>query len=183
MPGNRAGADEEERVPHIIRHYVRWVDRSNRFIGRFAMYFVLVMMIGFLYSAFVRVAFNVYINWMMESAQFLLSAYYLLGGGYSMQIDAHVRMDLFYSRWSPRTRAMMDMVTIWMVIAFLVFLLLGGISSTEYAIINNQRNYTAWAPPLAPIKLIMTFGIFMMLLQSIATFFRDLATACGKEIE
>ena len=31
-------------------------------------------------------------------AQFLLAAYYLLGGAYSMQLDAHVRMDLLYSR-------------------------------------------------------------------------------------
>ena len=89
-------------MPGIIKLYVRWVDRVNRFIGRFAMYFVLVMMAGFLYSTIMRMAFNVYINWMMESAQFLLSAYYLLGGGYSMQLDAHVRMDLLYSRWSPR---------------------------------------------------------------------------------
>ncbi|GAA0217138.1 TRAP transporter small permease subunit [Castellaniella daejeonensis] len=170
-------------MPGIIKLYVRWVDRVNRFIGRFAMYFVLVMMAGFLYSTIMRMAFNVYINWMMESAQFLLSAYYLLGGGYSMQLDAHVRMDLLYSRWSPRTRACMDAITIWLVIVFLAFLLLGGISSTEYALVNDQRNYTAWAPPLAPIKIIMTFGIFMMLLQTLATFFRDLATAIGKPIE
>ncbi len=170
-------------MPAAIKLYVRWVDRINRFIGRFAMYFVLVMMIGFLYAAFVRVAFHLYINWMMESAQFLLSAYYLLGGGYSMQLHSHVRMDLFYSRWSPRTRAWVDTFTIWLVVVFLVILLLGGISSSEYAVVNDQRNYTAWAPPLAPIKIIMTFGILMMLLQTIATFFRDLATAIGKEIE
>jgi ABC-type phosphate transport system permease subunit len=77
----------------------------------------------------------------------------------------------------------MDAITIWLVIVFLAFLLLGGISSTEYALVNDQRNYTAWAPPLAPIKIIMTFGIFMMLLQTLATFFRDLATAIGKPIE
>ncbi|WP_322996307.1 TRAP transporter small permease subunit [Castellaniella sp.] len=170
-------------MPHVIKLYVRWVDRINRVIGRFSMYFVLVMMVGFLYSAFMRMAFDIYFNWMMESAQFLLSAYYLLGGGYSMQIHAHVRMDLLYSRWSARTRACVDMVTIWLVVVFLVFLLLGGISSSEYALVNDQRNYTAWAPPMAPIKIIMTFGIFMMLLQTLATFFRDLATAIGKSIE
>lgn len=166
-----------------IRTYVRWVDKVNRIIGRFAMYFVLVMMVGFLYSAIVRSVFNIHINWLMEAAQFLLSAYYLLGGGYSMQLDSHVRMDLFYSRWSPKMRATVDAFTIWLVIIFLVILLMGGISSTEYAIVNDQRNYTAWAPPMAPIKFIMTFGIFMMLLQTIATFFRDLATARGETIE
>ena len=44
-------------------------------------------------------------------AQFMLTAYYILGGGYSMQIDAHVRMDVFYSRWSPRKQALADALT------------------------------------------------------------------------
>jgi hypothetical protein len=36
---------------------------------------------------------------------------------------------------------------------------------------------------MAPIKIIMTVGIVLMLLQSIAIFFRDLAKATGREIE
>ena len=42
------------------------------------------------------------LNWSIEMAQFVLSAYYLLGGAYSMQLDSHVRMDLLYGRLSPR---------------------------------------------------------------------------------
>ena len=35
---------------------------------------------------------------------------------------------------------------------------------------------------MAPIKIIMTFGVFLMLLQASVTFLRDLAAACGKEL-
>jgi TRAP-type mannitol/chloroaromatic compound transport system permease small subunit len=63
-----------------------------------------------------------------------------------------------------------------------VFLLVGGISSTEYAITYGQTNYSSWAPPLAPIKIIMTIGITLMLLQVIAVFFRDLAVARGEPL-
>ena len=63
---------------------------------------------------------------------------------------------------------------------YLFFLLYGGISSTQYAIQYGQKNYSAWAPPMAPIKIVMTFGIAMMLLQVLATFFKDIEKAKGE---
>ena len=62
------------------------------------------------------------------------------------------------------------------------FLLFGGISSIEYALEYGQTNYTPWSPPLAPIKIIMAIGIALMLLQVIATFFKDLSKARGETI-
>jgi TRAP-type mannitol/chloroaromatic compound transport system permease small subunit len=118
----------------------------------------------------------------MEMSQFMLSAYYLLGGAYSMQLDSHVRMDLFYGKLSPRRRAVTDAFTILFVLFYLGILFWGGLSSTEYSWTYNQVNYTAWAPPLWPIKAIMTLGIFLMLLQAISTFFKDVAAARGKPI-
>lgn len=147
------------------------------------MYLIYAMMAVLLYSSIMRSVFSTNLIWVMEMSQFMMSAYYLLGGAYSMQLDAHVRMDLFYCRWSPRTQNTVDAFTIWFVIIFLVFLLLGGISSTEYALVNNQRNYTAWGPQLAPIKIIMTIGVGMMLLQSIAIFFRNVAAARGEPMQ
>ena len=53
----------------------------------------------------------------------------------------------------------------------------------EYALEYGQRAATSWRPPMAPIKILMTFGIFLMLLQTIAYFFRDLARVRGRAIE
>lgn len=161
---------------------MRWVEKVGYVVGRFAMYLIYPMGALMLYSTVMRVAFGIPINWIMEMSQFLLSAYYLLGGAYSQQIDAHVRMDLFYTMMKPRTRAITDAFTIAFVVFYLVVLFLGGWSSTDYAITYAQKNYTSWAPPLWPIKVIMTTGIFLMLLQTIASFFRDVAIARGKPI-
>jgi TRAP-type mannitol/chloroaromatic compound transport system permease small subunit len=113
----------------------------------------------------------------------VLSAYYLLGGAYSMQLNGHVRMDLLYASRSPRDRAITDAITILVVIFYLVVLFLGGISATDYAITYQQKNYSSWAPLLWPIKVIMTIGIFLMLLQTISIFFKDVAAARGQPIE
>ena len=154
----------------------------NYAVGRFAMYLLYPLGGLLLLSTGMRVIFGVPINWVLEMSQFLLSAYYLLGGAYSHQLDAHVRMDLFYSMMRPRTRAITDAFTVFFVIFYLVVLFAGGWSSTDYAITYDQKNYTAWAPVLWPIKLIMTIGIFLMLLQTISSFFKDLASARGKPI-
>jgi TRAP-type mannitol/chloroaromatic compound transport system permease small subunit len=169
-------------MPKPIRTYVRCVEAVNRVIGRLVMYLIFAMMGVLLFSSGSRTFFNTSHIWIVETAQFMLAAYYLLGGGYSMQLDSHVRMDLLYSRWSPRTRALVDALTIGFLIFYLVFLLVGGISSTQYALEYGQKNYSSWAPPLAPIKIIMTIGIALMLLQASATFFKDLAAARGEPL-
>ena len=161
---------------------MRYVDLINGYVGKFTLYLIFVMMGILLFSSITRSFFNVSFLWIIEMAQFTMVAYYLLGGAYSIQLDAHVRMDVFYERWAPKKRAFWDSITSFCLIFYLVFLLYGGYSSTEYALEYNQKNYSAWGPPLAPIKIIMTFGIFLMLLQAIASFFRDLAIVKGKSI-
>jgi TRAP-type mannitol/chloroaromatic compound transport system permease small subunit len=115
-------------------------------------------------------------------AQFTLTAYYILGGAYSMQMGEHVRMDLFYGSWSDRTKAWMDAITIFFLIFYLIILLYGGIESTSYALQYGERSPTAWRPQMAPIKIIMCFGIVLMLLQAISTFFKDVAKLRGEEL-
>ncbi|MDH1210057.1 TRAP transporter small permease subunit [Pseudomonas chengduensis] len=164
-----------------IRAFVRVVDAFNRRVGRFAMYLIFAMLAVLLYSSLSKTFFTPSI-WTLESAQFLMVAYFLLGGAYSMQLDAHVRMDLAYSHWSPRTRAVVDAITVVMLIFYLVMLLIGGVSSTEYALEYQETSYSAWSPYMAPIKLVMCFGIMLMLLQAIATFFKDLYAARGETL-
>jgi TRAP-type mannitol/chloroaromatic compound transport system permease small subunit len=169
-------------MPNAIKTYVRAVDGFNRVVGRFAMYLFFVMSAVLLYATLSRVIAGIPVNWSIEMSQFLLSAYYLLGGAYTMQMEGHVRMDLIYDRLSPKRRAVTDAITILFVLFYLAVLFLGGVSATNYAIVYKQTNYSSWAPVLWPIKVVMTFGILLMLLQVISNFFKDVAAARGKPI-
>jgi TRAP-type mannitol/chloroaromatic compound transport system permease small subunit len=170
-------------MPAAIRLYVRCVDRVNGVLGFFVMYLALAMMGLLLFASVTRYVFNVPFVWIIEMAQFMMAAYYILGGGYSMQLDAHVRMDVLYERWSPRTRTVMDTVTIFFLLFYLAYMLRGGIASSAYSLKYNQVNYSAWAPPMAPIKIIMCVGIALMLLQAVAILFRDIAKLTGRELK
>jgi len=169
-------------MPGFIKAYVRYVDAVNGVLGYLVMYLTLVMMGLLLFASVTRYIFNVPFVWIIEMSQFLMAAYYILGGGYSMQQDAHVRMDVLYERWRPKTRAFMDSLTAFFLVFYLAIMIYGGISSSAYSLKYSQTNYSAWAPPMAPIKIIMTVGIALMLLQAIAIFFRDLARVTGREI-
>jgi TRAP-type mannitol/chloroaromatic compound transport system permease small subunit len=170
------------KMPKAVITFVRAVDATNKVVGKFSMYLVFAMIGILLYEPIARNLFGISSIWAVEMAQFTMAAYYLLGGGYSMLLKGHVRMDLLYGRWSDKKKATVDAITCLFLIFYLGFLLYGSYSSIEYAVMYGQKNRSAWAPYMAPIKIIMGVGVLLMLLQSVATFFKDLAKARGEKI-
>ncbi|MCC5969526.1 MAG: TRAP transporter small permease subunit [Pararhodobacter sp.] len=168
-------------MPQFLITYVRLVEKLNYGVGRIAMYALFALMGVLLWGAIARVGFHPQI-WTDEMAQFLLMGYFMLGGAYALQLGSAVRMDLLYSRWSDRTKAAVDAVTIFLLIFYLVVLLWGGIDSTQYALEYGERRRGLWRPYMAPIKIIMVFGIVLMLLQCTAFLIRDIAKLRGKDI-
>ena len=169
-------------MPKIICLYVNLIDWLCIKIGRLTMYTVFVMMFILVLSFVTRNIINIPLMWIIEMAQFTITGYYLLGGGYSMIMGDHVRMDLVYSRLSEHNKAKMDAFTSFFLVFYLVTLFYGSITSLTYTLETKQRLFTAWAPYVWPIKTIMLIGILLMLLQSISMFFKDMAKVTGREI-
>ena len=166
-------------MPNFIKQYVKFVDKINYRIGRITMFTIFLMVGVMFYSAITKTFFRPAL-WTYEFSQFLMVAYFLVGGAYSIQLKGHVRMDLIYGNWSEKTKSLWDSVTSLVMIAYLVLLLYGSIDSTIYAISYGERSYSIWRPYMWPIKIIMTFGIFLMLLQAISQFFKDIYGAKGE---
>ncbi len=179
-------------MPHVLIAFVRLTDKLNYGVGRFAMYLLFVLMAILMWSSISKIFFNPSL-WTLEMAQFVMVAYYILGGPYAMQMGAHVRMDLFYAKQSPKTRAMWDGFTVFAVAFYLIVLIWGAAESFGYSlglkwdgmipeIGRMERSATAWRPYLWPIKLVMLVGFTLMLLQAMSAFIRDLATMRGETI-
>ncbi len=168
-------------MPQFARKYVRIVEAVNHRVGRITMYMIFVMMAVLLWSSISKTFFLPSL-WTLEIAQFLMVAYYMLGGPYSMQLGSNVRMDLLYGGWSDRTKAWADAFTILALMFYLGVLLYGGISSTTYAIEYGERSYSSWRPYMAPIKIVMCIAVVLMLLQASAIFLKDIARIRGEDI-
>lgn len=195
-------------MPRVITAFVHGVDAMNRFIGRIAMYLIFVLIAVLLWSSVSKV-FLTPTMWTLETAQFVMVAYFVLGGPYSIQMGSNVRMDLFYGDWSPKTKAWVDAFTVFFLIFYLGVLLYGGLVSTAYSLgyFGNEpfdfllslvgtfftegtaaagdklgfleRSPTAWRPWLWPIKVVLCLGVLLMILQSLAEFFRDVGRLRG----
>ncbi|MEO9827108.1 MAG: TRAP transporter small permease subunit [Paracoccaceae bacterium] len=162
--------------------YIKIVDALNYRIGRIVMYGIFVMMAILLWSSISK-TFFVPSLWTLEVAQFAMVAYYMLGGPYSIQMGSNVRMDLLYGEWSDHRKAQIDAMTVCFLIVYLVFLLWGGWESFQYSIsYGGERSPSVWRPYLWPIKAIMLVGIFLMLLQAISEFFKDILRIKGHDM-
>ena len=162
-------------------HFIKYVDAFNYHIGRFAMYGIFLMMGILLWSSISKTFFNPSL-WTLEMAQFCMVAYYMLGGPYSIQMGSNVRMDLLYGEWDNHRKAQVDAITIIFLIIYLIFMIWGGWESFMYSLsYGGERSSSIWRPYIWPIKLIMLFGLSLMLLQSISEFFKDILRIKGHD--
>jgi len=198
-------------MPKAMIAYIRGVDAFNYRVGRVIMYGLLVMMAILLWSSVSKTFFDPSL-WTLEVAQFALVAYFMLGGPYAIQMGSNVRMDLFYGSWSLRRKAQIDAITVLFLIVYLCILFYGAISSTAYALGHFrgepiaffaslvaalltggpqaaadelghlERSATAWRAYLWPVKTIMATAVFLMLLQAISEFFKDILRLRGAEL-
>jgi len=165
-----------------MQTYIKVVDGLNRRVGRVMMYGIFVLIAILLWSAITKIRPLDLdpAHWTLEMAQFVMVAYYLVGGPYSVQLKANIRMDLFYGNWSDERKARFDAFTILFLIFYLGVLLYGGIDSTIYSYEYKQRTPSVWRPYIWPVKVIMCTGIFLMLLQAVSEFFKDVLKLRGE---
>mgnify|MGYP001415372471 CR=1 FL=1 len=79
-----------------------------------------------------------------------------------------------------KVKAQVDAITIIFLIIYLIFMIWGGWESFMYSLsYGGERSSSIWRPYIWPIKLIMLFGLSLMLLQSISEFFKDILRIKG----
>ena len=136
-------------MPKIIVSYVKYVDYASTKFGRFSMYMIFIMIGTLLLGAVTRNILGIPLSWTVEMAQFTITAYYILGGPYSMQMDDHVRMDLIYGLYSDKTKAKInnfniDETKIEQAITSktkaIVVMHYGGVACNMLSILNIARN-------------------------------------------
>jgi TRAP-type mannitol/chloroaromatic compound transport system permease small subunit len=169
-------------MPHLIRAYVRIVDRMSDYVGYLAAALIFVMGATLLLDAVTRNVLNIPIHWAIEFTQFTLAAYYFMGGPITLKNNDHVRMDLWYANLSDRGKARLDLVTVGCLIFYLGVMLAGSISSLQYAIETGERRFSMWNPSVIPIKALLSVCLVLMLLQAFSLVFKHVATLRGEPL-
>ena len=87
----------------------RWIDKLNDRVGELAAWAcgLLVLVVGV--DVLLRSVFGLTTMWVIELEWHIFSLIFLLGAGYALRHDRHVRVDLFYEKMSVRDRALVDL--------------------------------------------------------------------------
>lgn len=161
----------------LLQSYTSGISRLNDFLGRWFSYLIFIISALLLLEVGLRYVFNSPTVWANELSQLLFGVYGVMAGGYVMAHRGHVNVDLLYSHLSPRTQAWVDVFTSALMFIFLIALLYFGCSMAMESIRNLETSFSAWNPPVWPVKAMLPIGTVLLLLQGIAKFLGDLAIA------
>lgn len=151
-----------------------FIDRLNERIGALAAWTVLAVVLLGAWNAVARyiskfTELNISSNAYLELQWYLFSVMFLLGGAYTLKRDEHVRVDVLYARWSPRTRARIDVAgTLLFLIPFSIFVLI-----TSWFPVSNSWAIREMSPdpgglPRYPIKTLIPVAFVLLLLQAVS---------------
>jgi len=168
-----------------MRKIERWlglIDNLNEWVGRIVFPLILFVMGVIVLEVVLRYFFRNPTIWAHETSFMIFGAYWMLGGGYALRHRALVNMDVVYKRFSPRGRAILDLVSSPLFFLFCGLLLWYGWQMFSKSLQVHEFSESYWAPPVYPLKLTIPIGAFLILLQGAVHFIRDLIIAItGRE--
>jgi len=95
---------------NTARHVANTIDRVNGAIGRSAAWCCLYVVVCEFAVVCLRYAFGLGSIKLQESVLYAHAGLFMLAAAWTLQADAHVRVDIFYGQASPRTRALIDLI-------------------------------------------------------------------------
>lgn len=88
--------------------FVRCIEALNRQVGRFVGWLTLATVLLCATVVVLRYVFRIGFIWMQELYVWIHAGVFMLGAGYALMLDKHVRVDIWLAKQSPRTRAWVE---------------------------------------------------------------------------
>jgi TRAP-type mannitol/chloroaromatic compound transport system permease small subunit len=156
--------------------FVKLIDNMSARTGKWVAWLVIPNVLALVYEVIARYILNNPTIWSYEVTYFLYGSHFLLGAAYVLSVDAHIRIDIFTSHFSLRTRAVIDTVG-YLVLFFPVIIALiyaGGQYVLQSIEMGEQSGLSPWRPYLYPYKALITISFILLFLQGISCFVRNI---------
>ncbi len=161
-----------------MRKTLRIIDSINEKIGTLASWLVIAMVIVILYEVIARYVFNSPTTWAFTSMRLIGGATIVLGWAYAQLHNAHIRVDVFYSYFSARKKALVDILG-----SILFFFPLIGaftyiVISRELQVLMAGRllTFSFWCSPSSLYGVVIMLGLCLTCLQFTSQLARDIHT-------
>jgi TRAP-type mannitol/chloroaromatic compound transport system permease small subunit len=168
----------------IIARVLRVIDAISEYTGKLFSFLILIMVGLETVEVIRRYIFHAPTTWAWEVVVLLFGAHFIIGGAWVLKEDGHVRTDVFFSRFSPRVKAIIDLI-----LFTIIFFTFAGVMIWKYSLHTiyswsiKETTYTMWAPPFYPLKTVVTISFILLGFQGLAKWLRDLIFVIkGEEI-
>ena len=157
-----------------MQKFLLFVDKVSTFVGHAFSWLIVVLMLHVSWEVFSRYVLDSPRAWAFDAMIMLYGTLFMMAGAYTLAKGGHVRGDVLYGFFRPRTQATIDLV---LYIAFFV----PGVIALTYAgyfyaaeswAINEHSNITAEGPPIYPFKTVIPLAGAILLLQGIVEIIR-----------
>lgn len=162
-------------------YIVHKIDALSKWSGRVLALLIYVMIGVMAFEVVARYVFDSPTIWAVETSTMAFGVFVIGAGVYTHLYRAHVKMDVFYSHWSQRTKAIADACTFPLFLATCAVLLWKSGVYAGQSLSIWEHSSTAWGPPLYPLKVIIPLMVLLMVLQGISHFIRDLTLAVTRK--
>jgi len=163
-----------------MKRVIRIVDNINEWVGRVVSLWVVVLIVIILFEITMRHVFNSPTIWVHETSIYVFGTMWIICGGYSALKERMVNMDAIYSRFSQRTKSIIDICTFVFALLFCVVLIWKSGDTALDSIKFNEMSETAWRVPYWPIRTMLPVGGILLLIQIISKFVKDIYIVRGR---
>ena len=166
-----------------MKNLARGITRLNRLIGKWASLGVLIIFGLLLADVVMRFLFGQPAIWTAELATLIFGAYAIMAGGYLLAERGHVNVDIFYGNFSPRRKALVDVVTWPLFFIFVSILMWQGYGLFTDAYESGELSQSVWKVPLWPAKSLIPVAAGLLLLQGFVRLWSDVRILMGLPVD
>ncbi len=165
--------------------FTRFVDRVTGGLGRFIAWMTLAMVLIGAYNAVARylgrfIGVNLSSNLYLELQWYLFSLIFLLGAGFALKENAHVRVDVLYGRLRSRAKAAINVVgAVLMLLPFSAFVLWVSWPSIRNSWAVREASPDPGGLPRYPLKAVILVAFVLLMAQGVSELLKDLAVLRG----
>lgn len=165
---------------HALLKLSALIDKINEAIGKLVMWLVLAAVLISAGNALMRKAFSIGSNAYLEIQWYLFAAVFMLGVGYVMLKNAHVRIDFVSARLSKRTNALIDAIGIVVFTIPLSIIMVDlGWPLFARALASGEMSQNAGGLIRWPAMMLIPLGFCILLLQSLSELIKRAAFLMG----
>ena len=169
----------------FVSRTIHTIDTISEFSAKAIIWLVLILTAIISYEIFSRYVLNAPTKWAFDLSYMIGGTFFILGEAWTLKRKQHVRIDIFYGRFSTKTKAFINIV---FYLCFF-FPLWGGIlwaliPYVQFSWEIGERSMQGyWQPVIYPFKTVMPVGVALLLLQGIAEMLRNIVVIREGELK